>query len=118
MANVGADEFGFRAEATQFGDQLLAGVIAAAGNDEAGAFLREGQCGGAADAGKRASDQNNWMAHVTSPLNGAICLVGLSASSHPERACCRIGALWPAVEGDVERAGVQEKDFVRSKPYF
>src|SRR6202011_4492630 len=67
VADVGVDEFRFRAERTQLGDEPLAFVIAAAGNDEAGTFAGEGERGGAADAGECACDQNDLIAHGTSP---------------------------------------------------
>src|SRR6266436_1219059 len=67
VANVGADEFRFGAKRAQLGDQRFADIIAAAGNDDAGALLRESERGGAADAGQRAGDQYNGMAHLVSP---------------------------------------------------
>src|SRR5438445_7662034 len=39
MAYVGADELGLGAERTQLGRELLAGILAAAGDDEASAFI-------------------------------------------------------------------------------
>jgi hypothetical protein len=38
VADIGADEFRFRAKRPQFGDQRFAQVIAAAGNDDLGAL--------------------------------------------------------------------------------
>ncbi len=55
------------AERAQFGDEGRAGVIAATGDDDIGAFFGEGERGGAADAGQRTSDQDDGMAHTTSP---------------------------------------------------
>jgi len=40
-------------------NQLLAFFVASPRNNNAGAFLREGQCGGATNTSKRACDQNN-----------------------------------------------------------
>jgi hypothetical protein len=68
VANVGTNEFGLRAERAKLADQLLAGVVAAAGNDEIGAFFREGERGGAADTGQGASDENNGTGHLISPV--------------------------------------------------
>src|SRR6266851_2842556 len=51
VADIGADEFRFRAKRAQFGDQRFANIIAAAGNHDTGAFLCESERGGAADAG-------------------------------------------------------------------
>lgn len=59
MADVGANEFGFRAGGAKLGDQRLSGVIAAAGNDQTGAFAGESEGGGAADAGQGTCDQND-----------------------------------------------------------
>ena len=67
VAHIGANEFRLRAERAEFGDQRLAGVVAAAGDDDAGAFAGKGQGGGAADAGQGAGDQDNGIAHVISP---------------------------------------------------
>ena len=56
MAYVGMHELGFRAKVTQLGNQRLAGVVAAAGDDDAGAFASESEGSGPADAGKGAGD--------------------------------------------------------------
>jgi hypothetical protein len=77
VADVGTHELSFRAQRTQLGDQRSACVIAAAGNDDIRAFPREGERAGAADTGQGTCDQNNWMAHETSPQTGVICLPGL-----------------------------------------
>jgi hypothetical protein len=68
VTNVGANEFGLGAERAKLCDQRLANVIAAAGDDEIGAFFGEGECGGAADAGQGASDEDNRTGRVSSPL--------------------------------------------------
>ena len=54
MAHVGTPIFGFRTESAEFGDQFFASVVATAGDDDARAFAREGQCGGTSDAGEGA----------------------------------------------------------------
>jgi hypothetical protein len=78
VTNVGANEFGFRADSTQFADQSLAGIIAAAGNDDTGAFIGEGERGGTADAGQGASNQDDGVLHASSPSISGLCLSGLS----------------------------------------
>ena len=67
MANVGADELRFGAEPAQLARELLAGVLVAAGNHEPGAFLGKSQSGGSADPGECAGDQDNGVAHKSSP---------------------------------------------------
>ena len=67
VTNVGANEFGRSAECAKLRDQCLTGVIAATGDDEIGAFFGEGECGGAADTGQGASDEDNRTGHVSSP---------------------------------------------------
>jgi hypothetical protein len=52
-ADIGTNEFHFRAKGTKLGGQCLASVIAAAGDDDASAFVREGEGGGAADQSGR-----------------------------------------------------------------
>jgi hypothetical protein len=42
MPYVGLHELGFGAEVAEFSDERLACIIVAAGNDDAGAFLRKG----------------------------------------------------------------------------
>ena len=59
MAHIGRDEGGFRAEAAKLGFERPAFRLAAAGNDDGGAFPGEGQRRGAADAGECAGDENN-----------------------------------------------------------
>src|SRR3982074_3269522 len=71
VADGGAHEFRFCARRAKFRGQRLAGVIAAAGNDDSCAFLREGESGSAADAGQRAGDEENGITHVTSPSKTA-----------------------------------------------
>ena len=56
-----------RAKRAKLGDQRFAGVLATAGNDDAGAFLREGKGGRAANPGQGAGDQHDGIAHGTSP---------------------------------------------------
>jgi hypothetical protein len=68
VANVGTNEFSLRAQRAKLANQFLAGVIAAAGNDEIGAVFREGERGGAADTGQGASDEDNGTGHVSSPV--------------------------------------------------
>jgi hypothetical protein len=72
VANVGTDEFNFCTGGAKLGGQGLAGVIATPGNDDMGAFLRESESGGAANAGQGAGDQgagdqDDGVAHTTSP---------------------------------------------------
>ena len=59
MAHVGADEFGFGTQLTEFGCQLLTLLFAPAGNDEASPFLRESDGGGPANAGQGTSDEDD-----------------------------------------------------------
>ena len=58
LGHIGADELGLRAGGTQLDDERGAGVVAAAGDDEVGAFAGKGQRGGAANAGQGAGDQD------------------------------------------------------------
>jgi hypothetical protein len=56
----------------QFGGQCLACFIAAAADNKFRAFLCEGQCGSATDAGERASDQNDGLVfHGDAPFRFA-----------------------------------------------
>jgi len=71
MANVDTNEFSLRAQRAKLANQFLAGVVAAAGNDEIGAFFGEGECGGAADTRQGARDEDNGTGHVTSPVKAA-----------------------------------------------
>jgi hypothetical protein len=68
VANVGANELSLGTERAELRGQRLTGVVAAAGNDEIGAFFREGGRGGAADTGQGTSDEDNRTGHVKSPL--------------------------------------------------
>jgi hypothetical protein len=64
VAHVCADEFGLGAKRAQLFGQRVAGFVAAAGDDEAGAVFGVGDGGGAADAGEGAGDQYDGIAHV------------------------------------------------------
>src|ERR1700687_5937718 len=118
VADVGANEFRFCAKAAKFADKRLAGVIAAAGDDYSGAFVREGQSGGAADAGQGAGNQYNGIAHATSPSKRLGMPVGPFTSCQFRAAGLLDEAVSVAIAGDVEKAGAREKDFVGSEPYF
>ena len=63
VSHVGPQEFGLDAEGAQFSGQLAAGFLTAAGHDNVGAFMGEGQGRGAADAGQGASDQDGGGVH-------------------------------------------------------
>ena len=67
MLDVGLDERSVSAEAAKLGRKLLAGVLAAAGNDKSSAFLRESESRRAGDAGQGTCDQDNGVAHGPSP---------------------------------------------------
>jgi hypothetical protein len=68
VADVSAHEFRFGAKSAQFSDQCLPSVVAPTGNDDARTFLSERKSGGAADAGKRARDEYDWVVvHVLCP---------------------------------------------------
>jgi hypothetical protein len=56
MPHVGAHKFGLGAEVAQFSGQLPAFIVVSTGNNDPRSFLREGQCGGATDAGQRPGD--------------------------------------------------------------
>ena len=87
-ADVGANEFGFRAGARS---SLTSAWPASSRRPEttsAGAFVGEGERGGAADAGQRAGDQDNGIAHVISPSKRPVCLLGLSGSFSSEADVC------------------------------
>jgi hypothetical protein len=70
VTHVGADELGFRAECAQFGCEGSALFRPAAGDDDAGALVGEGEGSSASDACEGAGDQDNRSAHVTFPFNG------------------------------------------------
>src|SRR5260370_38890081 len=63
MTNVGLDEGGLGAEAAKFGFEGFAFRVPAAGDDDAGALLGEGDGGGAPDAGQGPGNQDNRRAH-------------------------------------------------------
>jgi hypothetical protein len=67
MANVGSDEFSFGTGGAKLDGQGFTCVIASAGNDDACAFFREGEGRGAANASQCTGDQDDRLAHVTSP---------------------------------------------------
>jgi hypothetical protein len=52
VANVGTDELSFCTDGAKFDGQGFACVIATAGSDDTGAFLRENESRGAANAGQ------------------------------------------------------------------
>jgi hypothetical protein len=86
VADIGANEFGFRAKRAKFGDQRLAGVIVTAGDDNSGAFTGEGESRGTANAGQGAGDQDNGITHVISPSKkGEAYLPGLICNLPTER---------------------------------
>src|SRR5712691_5097097 len=60
VTDVGLDERGFGAQAAKFGLESPAFGLPAAGDDEAGAVLGEGDGGGATYACEGSSDQNDW----------------------------------------------------------
>src|SRR5205807_5847617 len=65
--DVGLNERGFGAEAAKFGLESLAFGLPAAGDDEAGAVLGEGDGGGATYACEGSSDQDDWLFHGVAP---------------------------------------------------
>jgi hypothetical protein len=68
-AHIGAHEFSLGAESAQFSDQCLPGIVASTGNYDARTFLSEREGGRAADAGKRARDEYDWVGvQVLCPL--------------------------------------------------
>ena len=67
VTDVGLDERGFGAEAPKFGLESLAFGLAAAGDDEAGAVLGEGDGGGATYACEGSGDQDDWLVHGLAP---------------------------------------------------
>jgi hypothetical protein len=67
-ADIGAHEFSLGAESAQFSDLCLPGIVASTGNYNARTFLSEREGGRAADAGKRARDEYDWVGvHVLCP---------------------------------------------------
>src|SRR4029077_4447819 len=67
LADVGIDELGLRTKTAQLISQRLAGLIAPTGNDDVRALLGEGDGGGAPDTGKSTCDQDDGVAHGSSP---------------------------------------------------
>ncbi len=63
LADVGVDELGLRSQRPQLLDELLAGLIAPAGNDHPGTLFGEGDGASAANAGETAGNQDNWLNH-------------------------------------------------------
>ena len=72
-AHVGADELRFAAELAQLSSQRLAGVLMAAGNDDAVAFPRKSKGRCTPNPGQRAGNQDNGGAHIASPYTELIC---------------------------------------------
>jgi hypothetical protein len=64
---VRLDELGFGAQAAKLGLEGLAFGLAAAGDDESGAVLGEGDGGGATYASERSGDQNDLGVHGVAP---------------------------------------------------
>ena len=62
-ADIGADELRLGAAAAQFFGERGARLLAASRNDDLRAFIREGERRGAADAGERARDDDDLLAH-------------------------------------------------------
>src|SRR5207245_6164478 len=67
VAYIGPHKFCFRAKFAELANQPLAFVIMPAGNNNACAFLREGQRGGSPDTCECTSNQNNGFIHRSSP---------------------------------------------------
>src|SRR5882757_5869765 len=100
VAHVGADEFSFRAEATELPGQGMARLVATAGDNNPGAFFRKGQGRGSADTGQGACNQDDGCTHGRSPLK-ADCVAGRICGKHrvprPGRAAIAVIA---SVAGD------------------
>jgi hypothetical protein len=64
MANVSADEFSLNAEGAELLGQGLSLLVAAAGDNNPGALLGEGQRRGTANAGQGAGNQDNGGGHM------------------------------------------------------
>jgi len=74
VAHVSADEFSFHAEAAELLGQSMSLLVAAAGDNNPGTLLSEGQGGGTANTGQGAGDQDNGGGHGASPVkNGQYC---------------------------------------------
>src|SRR5712671_4026631 len=108
LADVGVDELGLRPERAQLVDERLAGLIAPTGNDHLRALPGESDGGGPPDAGQPTCNQNNGVAHGTSPSR-----YGIDARQKP----CG-GKCWIVSGYDVGSAGAAEKDFVGWSPYL
>ena len=68
-ADIRPHEFRIGAESAQLSDQCLPGVVASTGDYDARTFLSECEGGRAADAGKRARDEYDWVGvQVLCPL--------------------------------------------------
>jgi hypothetical protein len=68
-ADIGTHEFRFGADSARLSDQCLPGIVASTGNYDARTFLSKRQGGRAADAGKRAHDEYDWVGvQVLCPL--------------------------------------------------
>src|SRR5277367_4824118 len=61
LANVGVDELGLRPQRAQLLDELLANLVAPAGNDHLGTLFGERDGSRAANAGETAGNQDNWL---------------------------------------------------------
>jgi hypothetical protein len=68
VAHVGADEFSFDTETAEFLGQGMSFLVAAAGDNNPGALLGEGQSGGTANTSQGAGDQDNGGGHGASPV--------------------------------------------------
>jgi hypothetical protein len=66
FTDVGVDELGLGTEGAQLLHEFLAGLIPPTSNDHLRALLGKRDGGGATDAGKSASDQDNLTAHSMS----------------------------------------------------
>ena len=66
MAHIGPHKFSFRAEFAEFANQLLAFFLVSPGNNNACAFLREGQRGRTTNTGKPACNQDHFVFHDAS----------------------------------------------------
>ena len=73
VPHIGPHKFSFRAEFAKLVNQLLAFFVAAAGNNNARAFLCKGHRSGTANTCQRASNQNNGCSHFSSPRR-SMCL--------------------------------------------
>jgi hypothetical protein len=118
MAHVGADKFSFHAEAAELLGQGMSLLVAAAGDNNPGALLGEGQSGGTANTGQGAGDQDNGGGHRTSPVKtgsiaGKPCWAGQLLSAWAMRR-----ALATSAASDLGSPSGEEKDFVESMSYL